>query len=81
MTRDIHRPSFKTAQRLVQIAVSPELGELRDDMLQETIQRDVLDNEHDGRGKLVYAMGVAYLLSIALADLADELRRGPAEAA
>jgi hypothetical protein len=66
--------AFRIAQRLVQIAVSPDLGELREAMITETVMGEFFgDSSTPSPIRLAIAAGVIQNLSAAIETFAGEL--------
>lgn len=65
------------AQRIVQIANSQNLGDLRSEMINETTVDDLMTASTDPF-RLVRAVAVVQFLGIALVEILDEAKSGPA---
>ena len=62
------------AQRIVQIANSENLGDLRGEMIHETITEELMTSAKDPF-RFVRACAVLQLLGIALVEITDEAKR------
>ncbi|WP_295034672.1 hypothetical protein [uncultured Microbacterium sp.] len=65
------------AQRIIQIANSENLGDLRGEMIHETTVDDLMTDSKDPF-RFVRAVAVVQLLGIALVEILDEAKSGPA---
>lgn len=64
------------AQRIVQIANSENLGDLRSEMIHETTVDDLMTSSTDPF-RFMRAVAVVQLLGMALVEILDEAKRGP----
>ena len=68
------------AQRIVQIANSDNLGDLRSEMIHETTVDDLMTDSSDPF-RFVRAVAVVQLLGIALVEIMDEAKSVPSDVA
>lgn len=67
----------ETARDIVRVCMTEDLCELRGDMVESIIQREVFKGT-PAPLRAVFAARLAWLLSVALTELGDEVRRGGA---
>lgn len=67
----------ETARDIVRVCMTEDLGDLRGDTVENIIQREVFGVTSEPL-RAVYAARLAWLLSVALTELGDEIRRGGA---
>lgn len=65
----------ETAKRIVQIANSENLGDLRSEMIHQTTVDDLMTSSSDPF-RFVRAIAVVQLLGIALVEVMDEVKTG-----